>query len=97
MDETAPLLVTPDREVVDVEDRLRDAGGARKEDIVDFDPAGDPENPMEWPAPYKWSIVALLALTAFTVYVHLTLPYLTYPPTLGHFWLPLDRSISSSP
>lgn len=42
--------------------------------IVDFDPAGDPENPIDWPAPFKWAIVGMLALMAFTVYV-------TYPQT----------------
>lgn len=36
--------------------------------LLDFDPNGDPENPREWPAPFKWTLVALLALTAFTVY-----------------------------
>lgn len=35
--------------------------------VVDFDPNGDPENPQEWTTPFKWSIVALLALMAFTV------------------------------
>lgn len=33
--------------------------------VVDFDPNGDPENPIEWPAVYKWTIVALLACMAF--------------------------------
>ena len=37
--------------------------------LVDFDPKGDPDNPLTWPAPYKWSIVLLLAFMAFTVYV----------------------------
>lgn len=36
-------------------------------DIIDFDPNGDSENPLDWPAPYRWSIVALLAVTAFCV------------------------------
>ncbi|KAF2726731.1 major facilitator superfamily transporter [Polyplosphaeria fusca] len=35
--------------------------------ILGFDPNGDPENPREWPAAYKWAIVSLLACTAFTV------------------------------
>ncbi|KAK4141389.1 major facilitator superfamily domain-containing protein [Dichotomopilus funicola] len=35
--------------------------------IVDFDPAGDPENPIDWPAPFKWAVVGMLALMAFTV------------------------------
>lgn len=39
--------------------------------IIDFDQHhdGDPENPMDWPTAYKWSIVSLLAFMAFTVYV----------------------------
>ncbi|RFU27848.1 hypothetical protein B7463_g8505, partial [Scytalidium lignicola] len=35
--------------------------------LVDFDPNGDPENPMDWPKAYKMGVVALLALMAFTV------------------------------
>ena len=37
--------------------------------LVDFDPQGDVDNPLEWPTPFKWGIVLLLALTAFTVCV----------------------------
>lgn len=36
--------------------------------IVNFDPNGDPENPVDWPETYKRGIVALLALMAFTTY-----------------------------
>ncbi|KAK0647050.1 major facilitator superfamily domain-containing protein [Cercophora newfieldiana] len=35
--------------------------------LVDFDPQGDVDNPLEWPTPFKWGIVLLLALTGFTV------------------------------
>lgn len=35
--------------------------------LDDFDPQGDHDNPLEWPTPFKWGIVFLLALTAFTV------------------------------
>ncbi|KAK3986985.1 major facilitator superfamily domain-containing protein [Cladorrhinum sp. PSN332] len=35
--------------------------------IVEFDPAGDAANPLDWPAPFKWTIVSLLVMTAFTV------------------------------
>ena len=38
--------------------------------VVDFDPNGDLENPLDWPKAFKWGIVALLAFMAFTVYVH---------------------------
>lgn len=41
--------------------------GQDAQKVVDFDPNGDPDNPQEWTAPFKWSIVALLALMAFTV------------------------------
>jgi hypothetical protein len=34
---------------------------------VEFDPDGDPENPLDWPKAYKMGIVALLAMMAFTV------------------------------
>src|SRR5688572_5982634 len=37
-----------------------------------FDPNGDDDNPLEWSNAYKWAIVALLGLNAFTVYVHLS-------------------------
>ncbi|KAK1831546.1 major facilitator superfamily domain-containing protein [Podospora conica] len=33
----------------------------------DFDPLGDVDNPLEWPIAFKWGIVTLLALMAFTV------------------------------
>ncbi|KAK4497736.1 hypothetical protein PRZ48_010389 [Zasmidium cellare] len=42
-------------------------GKNNQADIVDFDPEGDEENPMDWPTTYKWGIVALLAFMAFTV------------------------------
>ena len=62
-DETRPLL----------QDADATANGSLKaanaNDIVDFDPSGDPENPRDWPKAYKWGIVALLAFMAFTVYV----------------------------
>ncbi|KAK4163990.1 major facilitator superfamily domain-containing protein [Cladorrhinum sp. PSN259] len=35
--------------------------------IVEFDPAGDAENPLDWPRPFKWTVVGLLTMTAFTV------------------------------
>ena len=37
--------------------------------LVDFDPKGDPDNPQEWPKPFKWSITMVLTLMAFSVYV----------------------------
>ncbi|KAI0376272.1 MFS general substrate transporter, partial [Hypomontagnella monticulosa] len=61
MDETQPLL--QDAHLV-FDERQGDAPG---KDIVDFNPDGDAENPMEWPQAYKWGMVALLAFMAFTV------------------------------
>lgn len=37
------------------------------ESIVDFDPNGDSEDPRQWPTPFKWAMVLLLASMAFTV------------------------------
>ena len=42
-----------------------DADGKHK--IIDFDPNGDPENPLDWPARFRWMVVFLLAFMAFTV------------------------------
>lgn len=61
MDETQPLLqdvnlVYDERQAI-----------VPNKDIVDFDPNGDEENPIEWPTAYKWGIVSLLAFMAFTV------------------------------
>ncbi|KAF3764657.1 MFS general substrate transporter [Cryphonectria parasitica EP155] len=60
MDETSPLLSDAATAVL-VDDRIPN------KDIVDFDPDGDAENPMDWPTAYKWGIVTLLAAMAFTV------------------------------
>lgn len=37
------------------------------EHLVDFDPSGDSENPLEWGTAYKIFIVFVLAFMAFTV------------------------------
>lgn len=34
---------------------------------VEFDPSGDPENPLDWSKRYKQGVVLLLAFMAFTV------------------------------
>lgn len=64
MDETQPLLQDAHLVFNERPDQ------ASIKDIVDFHPDGDEENPLEWPQVYKWAIVALLALMAFTVYVY---------------------------
>jgi hypothetical protein len=59
MDETQPLLGYAIEENGQI--------CTREEISVDFDPNGDPENPLEWPKAYKRGVVALLAFMAFTV------------------------------
>jgi len=61
VDENQPLLVAAEEDARrhDEEDALHG--------VIDFDPNGDPENPLEWPASFKWGIVALMAFMAFTV------------------------------
>ncbi|ORY70948.1 MFS transporter [Pseudomassariella vexata] len=61
MDETLPLL--QDAHFTSLEEPHQHVN----KDIVDFDPEGDEENPVDWPQAYKWGIVALLAFMAFTV------------------------------
>lgn len=57
MDESQPLL----GEVIEPQTL------AANYPLVDFDPNGDPENPMDWPKAYKMGVVLLLALMSFTV------------------------------
>ncbi len=70
-DETQPLLRSITNEGHQVyTDPPQDAqhdGDSLSTTIVDFDPAGDPDNPLDWPTPFKWAIVSMLALMAFTV------------------------------
>jgi hypothetical protein len=66
MDESTPLLPDEATNPIPRNDLLE---RVPNKDIVDFDPHGDTENPMDWPKAYKWGIVALLAFMAFTVYV----------------------------
>jgi hypothetical protein len=56
MDEIQPLL-----------GRIDEPRPASANPLVDFDPKGDPENPLEWPKAYKRGVVFLLALLSFTV------------------------------
>jgi hypothetical protein len=39
----------------------------KNQSLVDFDPNGDPDNPLDWPKAYKMGVVSLLAFVAFTV------------------------------
>lgn len=63
MDETAPLLGSTSRRSFAAERRPSVEG----EDYIEFDPKGDPDNPLDWPRAYKNFIVLLLAFMAFTV------------------------------
>jgi hypothetical protein len=96
MDESQPLLrnITPERHQQAYTNPLPDEdGGADIAEtiIVDFDPRGDPDNPLEWPTPFKWTVVSMLAFMAFTVYVHAYLhtPFLGVDSTISHLCLPL--------
>ncbi len=82
MDETQPLL--PEI-ITNQQPKHHD------KHVVDFDPAGDSENPQDWPQAYKWGIVALLAFMAFTVCVPLpaTFAYHILRHLLKHPYIPL--------
>jgi hypothetical protein len=68
-DEEQPLLRIISH---DIESRHEDA--VREEDVaLDFEPL-DPEDPRNWSPGFKWGIVFLLALMAFTVYVDILKP-----------------------
>lgn len=64
MDETTPLLPDAATAPIPRDDQLH---RVPSKDFVDFDPSGDDENPLDWPQSYKWVIVTLLSLMAFTV------------------------------
>lgn len=59
MDEAQPLLYN--------EILVGQSPDATEQPLVDFDPKGDPDNPLNWSKSYKGGIVALLAFMAFTV------------------------------
>ena len=69
-DETQPLLqsVTDEGQHVFANPPLENGADIPDTTIIDFDP-GDAENPLEWAAPFKWTIVSMLAMMAFTVCV----------------------------
>ena len=66
-DEEQPLLriISHDYESVQQENDAEEAGY----DALDFEPL-DPEDPRNWSPGFKWGIVLLLALMAFTVYAY---------------------------
>ncbi|RMY98385.1 hypothetical protein D0860_08525 [Hortaea werneckii] len=60
IDEEQPLL-RPDRAPQSISHH------ATQEPDADFDPDGDQDDPRQWPMTYRWGLVSLLALMAFTV------------------------------
>lgn len=61
------ILVDENQPLLCVDEVQRLAATEAADPALDFDPKGDPDNPLEWPAAFKWSMVLLLAFTAFTV------------------------------
>lgn len=84
-DETSPLLKHTSHNHQDYDD-------ARNKNVVDFDPNGDPENPMTWSNSFKWCAVALLALISFTV----TFTCISLVPMAGHIVKHLDGRADKS-
>ena len=72
-DEEQPLLriISHDCESTHEERNIKDNDRA-----LDFEPF-DPEDPRNWPSGFKWGIVSLLALMAFTVYA--PIPHSPFP------------------
>ncbi|KAI7623211.1 hypothetical protein KC343_g7392, partial [Hortaea werneckii] len=60
IDEEQPLL-RPDRATPSISHHTTPDPDA------DFDPDGDQDDPRQWPMAYRWGLVSLLALMAFTV------------------------------
>ncbi|KAL2260090.1 hypothetical protein VTK26DRAFT_6011 [Humicola hyalothermophila] len=67
VDETQPLLRSVTDEGQHVYSHAPIQGVIADTTIIDFDPRGDPENPLEWKASFKWTIVTMLAMMAMTV------------------------------
>ncbi|KAK3374544.1 major facilitator superfamily domain-containing protein [Podospora didyma] len=56
--------------------------------VVDFDPSGDSDSPLDWPTPFKWSIVLMLAMMGFTI----TFTCISVVPLASH----IARDLSGS-
>ncbi|KAF7554731.1 hypothetical protein G7Z17_g2700 [Cylindrodendrum hubeiense] len=84
MEETSPLLVEAG------EGRCESLYGDSHE-TVDFNPNGDVDNPLEWPAAFKWGIVAMLAFIGFTG----TFNCISVVPVAGHIIDDLDGGHST--
>ncbi|TAQ84242.1 hypothetical protein B7494_g7443 [Chlorociboria aeruginascens] len=60
--------------------------------LITFDPDGDPDNPVEWPNSYRWGVILLLAFMAFTV----TFTCVGVVPVAGQIILDLEGRESKS-
>jgi len=66
-DEEQPLLRIISHDLDTSSNQEQPNGGSTNpNDLLDFDPF-DPEDPKNWSRGFKWGIVLLLALMAFTV------------------------------
>jgi hypothetical protein len=65
MNESSPLL-NRSHSVSTAIDSLYDQDESVRRASIAFNPAGDDENPLDWPKAYKWGVVALLASMSFT-------------------------------
>lgn len=67
VDETEPLLNTTS-DLARVRSHQQVVHDPHKPSrVIDFDPNGDPENPQDWPRPFKWAITLILVFMAFSV------------------------------
>lgn len=65
-DEEQPLLRIISHDLDTSSNQEQPSGSANTDDALDFEPL-DPEDPRNWNPGFKWGIVLLLALMAFTV------------------------------
>jgi hypothetical protein len=63
MEETQPLLSSPRLNGYVADEQRK----AVYNDVIEFNPDGDPDNPMDWPDSYKRGVIFLLAFMAFSV------------------------------
>ncbi|KAF2196417.1 MFS general substrate transporter [Delitschia confertaspora ATCC 74209] len=59
--------------------------------ILEFNPNGDPDDPRQWPATFKWAMVLLLAGMAFTI----TFTCISVVPIAGRIVRDLDKNAQS--
>lgn len=74
MDETQPLLAVVSQPI-----NTTEQDNESFDHRIDFNPNGDPENPLEWPKAYRNGVILLLAFMSFTVYVFPNIMIFTSP------------------